>query len=269
MHAPAIRARTAFLAALLLAAPAAAQQEPKPIQDNSFLLEEAYNQESGVVQHINTLERANEGGAWGYALTQEWPLFGQKHQLSYSIPVLNAGGGAGTGIGDVTVDYRYQLVGDGDARLAVAPRLSVLLPTGDEKEGRGEGRGGAEIGLPVSFVLTPALVAHTNAAFAYLPEATTDAGPRGGTSVASLGQSLVWLAHPRLNVLVEAAWENVRVEDGDEDGESLFISPGLRAAFDVGRVQVVPGIAVPIGVGQSNGERSLFLYLSLEHAYRR
>jgi hypothetical protein len=268
MHAPALPTRIALFA-LLLAAPTAAQEAPKPIQDNSFLLEEAYNQESGVVQHINTLERADVDGAWGYALTQEWPLFGLRHQLSYSIPIFNAGGGVETGLGDVTVDYRYQLVGDGNARLAIAPRLSVLLATGDEREGRGEGRAGAEIGLPVSFVLSPTLVAHTNAAFAYLPEATTDAGQRGGTSVSSLGQSLVWLAHPAVNLLVEAAWENVQVEDGGEDSESLFISPGIRAAFDVGRVQVVPGIAVPIGVGQSNGERALFVYLSLEHAYRR
>lgn len=264
-----IHASAALSTALLLSVPAAAQEAPKPIQDNSFLLEEAYNQESGVVQHISTLDRADQGGAWGYALTQEWPLFGQKHQLSYAIPIVSAGGGAATGLGDITVDYRYQLVGNGNTRLAVAPRLSVILATGDETEGRGDGRAGAEIGLPVSFVLTPTLVAHTNAAFAFLPEATTDAGQRGATTVSSLGQSLVWLAHPRVNVLLEAAWESVQVEDAGDDGESLFISPGVRAAFDVGRVQVVPGIAVPIGVGQSNGERMLFLYFSLEHAYRR
>jgi hypothetical protein len=269
MHAPLVSTRLALFAALCLAAPAAAQEAAKPIQDNSFLLEEAYNQESGVVQHINTVERADEGGAWGYALTQEWPLLGQKHQLSYSIPLVNAGAGASTGVGDVSVDYRYQLMGDGNARLAIAPRVSVLLPTGDETAGRGEGRAGAEIGLPISLVLSPALVAHTNAAFAYLPEATTDIGQRGGTSVSSLGQSLVWLAHPSVNLLVEAAWESVHEEGAGDDGESLFISPGIRGAFNVGRVQVVPGIAVPIGVGQSSGERALFLYLSLEHAYRR
>ena len=266
MPLPIVRARASLLA-LLLAVPAVGQEVPKPIQDNSFLLEEAYNQESGVVQHISTLERPEEGGAWGYALTQEWPLFGQRHQLSYSIPIVRAEGGA-AGFGDVSVDYRYQLVGDGDARLAVAPRLSVLLATGDETEGRGEGRAGAEIGLPVSLVLSPVLVAHTNAAFAFLPEADTDAGQRGRTSVSSLGQSLVWLAHPAVNVLVEGVWERVRVEDG-EDSESLFVSPGVRAAFDVGRVQVVPGIALPIGVGESSGERMLFVYLSLEHSFRR
>ena len=31
-------------------------EEPKKIQDNSFLLEEAYNQEDGVVQHIQMFQ---------------------------------------------------------------------------------------------------------------------------------------------------------------------------------------------------------------------
>jgi hypothetical protein len=43
-----------LLAALLLAVTAAARaDEPRrPIQDNSFLVEEAYNQEPGVIQHV-------------------------------------------------------------------------------------------------------------------------------------------------------------------------------------------------------------------------
>jgi hypothetical protein len=44
------------------------------------------------------------------------------------------------------------------------------------------------------------------------------------------------------------------------------VSPGIRWAwnFPTG-LQVVPGIAVPIGVGPSRGDRALFLYLSFEH----
>jgi hypothetical protein len=258
-----------ILAALATASGLQAQQEaaPAPIQDNSFLLEEAYNQESGVVQHISTVERADAGGGWGYALTQEWPLFGVQHQLSYTIPLVHPGGGSSAGLGDVSVDYRYQLVGDASARLAVAPRLSLVLATGDEAAGRGGGRSGAEVGLPVSAVLSPALVAHTNVALALFPEGTTDVGESPETTVLGLGQSVVWLAHPRVNLLVETAWE--REDAAGVIVESLFVSPGVRAAFDVGGVQVVPGLAVPIGVGASSGERMLFLYLSLEHAFRR
>lgn len=253
--------RLAPLLALLATAPALGAQgadAAAPISDNSFLVEEAYNQEPGVVQHISTVERADDGGGWAYGFTQEWPLFGLKHQISYTIPLVHPGDGFSAGIGDVSVDYRYQLVGDASSRVAVAPRLSLLLPTGDRSSGRGGGRTGVEGALPVSAVLAPTLVAHSNASLAWFPEDVAQVG---------LAQSVVWLAHPRVNVLVEAAWER-----GDLLGdvtESLFVSPGVRAAFDAGRMQVVPGLAVPIGVGASNGERMLFLYLSLEHAYRR
>ena len=40
-----------FVGIMLMAAPLRAV-EPLPIQDNSFLIEEAYNQERGVVHHI-------------------------------------------------------------------------------------------------------------------------------------------------------------------------------------------------------------------------
>jgi hypothetical protein len=47
--------------------------EPEPISDNSFLIEEAYNQEPGVVQHINTFTRQRSGD-YAYTFTQEYPL---------------------------------------------------------------------------------------------------------------------------------------------------------------------------------------------------
>src|SRR4029078_4316463 len=80
------------------------------IADNSFLIEEAYNQEAGVVQHISTFSRPHGGGAWNYAFTQEWPLGGITKQLSYQLPMVTPAGGSGAGIGDVALNYRYQLV---------------------------------------------------------------------------------------------------------------------------------------------------------------
>ena len=72
------------------------------IQDNSFFIEEAYNQEEGVVQHINSFLRQHNGD-WVYTFTQEWPLFSQQHQLSYTIPVQRLGSAphGGTGLGDI------------------------------------------------------------------------------------------------------------------------------------------------------------------------
>ena len=265
--------RTLPLALLLLAAPRALAQsdEPAPIQDNSFLIEEAYNQERGVVQHINTFSRAFEGGGWAYAFTQEWPLFSPLHQLSFTVPLEDTFGG--TGIGDVAINYRYQLVGDGASPAAVSPRLSLLLPTGDEEQGRGAGGVGVQAALPVSLVLSDRLVSHTNAGVTWTPAARNELGDEAATAGVFVGQSLVWLAHPKANFLVEALWgrdEAVVGEDEVAEERSLYISPGVRFAIDFpSGLQVVPGIAVPIGVGPSDGERSVFLYLSLEHAFNR
>ena len=44
------------------------------IQDNSFLVEEAYNQEFGVVQHISSFTRFWDSKDWNYSFTQEWPV---------------------------------------------------------------------------------------------------------------------------------------------------------------------------------------------------
>ena len=86
--------------AVLAAAPSSAQTPPQAesqIQDNSFLIEEAYNQDPGVVQHIQTLSRATRGGDWLYTFTQEWPVPAITHQLSYTLPMAQVNGERGIG----------------------------------------------------------------------------------------------------------------------------------------------------------------------------
>src|SRR6266571_6660688 len=64
--------------------PATAKERELGIQDNSFLVEEAYNQEFGVVQHIQSFQRLWNREDWAYTFTQEWPVDASpKHQLSY------------------------------------------------------------------------------------------------------------------------------------------------------------------------------------------
>jgi hypothetical protein len=47
------------------------------------------------------------------------------------------------------------------------------------------------------------------------------------------------------------------------------VSPGIRWALDFKcGLEIVPGLAFPIGVGPSRGEHAVFLYLSLEHPFR-
>jgi hypothetical protein len=241
------------------------------IQDNSFLLEEAYNQESGVVQHISTFERL-DGGDWAYNFTQEWPLGGIRHQLSYTIPVENFEG-FGTGLGDVALNYRHQLAGNPEARTVAAARLSLLLPTGDEEEGRGAGAVGFQVNLPVTLVLSDKIVTHWNAGATATPSARSGLGDKATTTNFNLGASVIWLLRPSLNLLVETLWlsEESAIGDGvTSREESGVLSPGIRLAFDVaGDLQIVPGIAYTIGLTPDEAEDALFLYLSFEHPFKR
>ena len=252
----------------LLAPPFLVAAEAGPIQDNSFLIEEAYNQEPGVVQHIGTWSRAR-GGDLAYGFTQEWPAPGLAHQLSVTLPGLGTGGRQG--LGDAALNYRYQLVGSGEERWAVAPRFSLLLPTGDRRDGRGSGHAGFQVNLPVSALLSDRFAAHTNLGATHTPRARDAAGDEADLTSWSLGQSLVWLAAPRFNVLLELVYTGGREIAGPgrtRASDSFLVSPGVRWSWDFASgLQIVPGIAFPIGAGPSSGERSVLLYLSFEHPF--
>ena len=244
------------------------------IEDNSFLIEEAYNQEAGVVQHINTFLRETGTSNWVYAFTQEWPVLVQRHQLSYTIPVEHSGDqtGSRTGIGDVALNYRYQLLGIGGGP-AFAPRLSILLPTGASRRGFGAGGTTWQINLPVSVTLPASFVTHSNAGISVTPRArnTTDAIATARTY--SLGQSLIWLVRRDFNLMLEAVWTTAYEVAGSDQtvrATEFLVSPGIRGAINFrSKLQIVPGLAVPIGVGPSRGERSLFAYLSFEHPFAK
>jgi hypothetical protein len=259
----------ATLLAAGLLAPVAVVAAAGPIQDNSFLVEEAYNQEPGVIQHIGTFRR-DRGGGWDLSFTEEWPVRGQRHQASVTFAALRPEGG-GAGVGDLALNYRLQALGSGDARVAFSPRLSALLPTGEASRRRGAGGPGVQANLPLSVVLLAPLVTHVNLGATLTPSAWAGPGEEARQLGLFAGQGLVWIVHPRLNVMLEALYTrtDTALRAGDETEESLHLNPGLRGAIDVpGGLQIVPGVSVPLGVGPSKGERGVFLYLSLEHPFR-
>jgi hypothetical protein len=254
--------------------PAAVAGNPGSIQDNSFLVEEAYNQEPGVVQHISAFTRMWASQDWAYTFTQEWPVPGHaRHQLSYTVAITGPGAYPGAGFGDTLFNYRYQVVGNGEARFAFAPRLSLIVPTGDSRLGRGYGGLGVQTSLPLSIVLSNKIVTHWNVGTTIVPNARNAAGQRAATVAYNLGQSVVWLAKPRFNMLLETVWsgnEAVIAAGQTQRSHTLLISPGVRWAYNFKNgLQIVPGVAVPVGVGPSRGERGLIVYLSFEHPWRR
>ena len=264
----------AFVAQTLLAQATQTPPPAEPIRDNSFLIEEAYNQDAGVVQHIHTFSRPVSGAGWAFTFTQEWPVGSMRHQLSFTVPVFNAGpGGSGTGVGDAAVHYRYQMLGANGGRLAASPRVSLLLATGDAVRGTGAGGTGIQTMLPVSLAVSPWLVVHANAGLTHTPRAHDVSGDVAAATSYTAGGSAIWLASTTFNVLLESSWNRVAqvIAPGLTSSESqLVIAPGIRWAHNLpGDVQIVPGIAYVVGVGSSRGERSLFVYLSIEHPFQR
>ena len=250
-------------------------QGQKQIQDNSFLVEEAYNQEAGVVQHISTFSHFWNSRDWAYTFTQEWPAPNPRHQLSYTLIAMHAGAlpGTGAGFGDLALNYRYQVLGNGESRLAFAPRITLLVPIGDSVKGRGSATTGLQMNLPVSIVLNSRLATHWNVGSTFMPGARNADGYRADTLGYNVGQSIVFYAHPRLNFLVETVMAHFQSVVGlgqTEWARSLYISPGVRWAYNFKNgLQIVPGIAMPIGAGPSHGEKAALAYLSFEHPFRK
>ena len=127
--------------------------------------------------------------------------------------------------------------------------------------------------LPLSVVLTHHLVSHWNAGATAVPHARNAAGDRATALGYNLGQSFVWLTHSNFNILVETSFGSAQAVTGSNRtawNNYLLVSPGFRWAHNFASgLQIVPGIAVPIGVGPSAGEKGIFLYLSFEHPFRR
>src|SRR4029079_3765305 len=105
--------------------------------------------------------------------TQEWPAYGQAHQLSYTLPYSFAReeGTWENGIGDVLLNYRYQAYFDEKTLTAFAPRFSLILPTGDERKGFGNGTLGYQWNLPFSTTFGDRWFAHANAGLTFFPNA--------------------------------------------------------------------------------------------------
>lgn len=246
---------------------------PAAIEDNSFLIEEAYNQEAGVVQHISSaLYLGGPRKDFAYSFTQEWPLGGQTHQLSYTIPYLSLGGGA-SGIGDIVLNYRYQLLDAERDGVALAPRFSLLLATGDEGRGLGSGAFGVQCNLPFSQRVSATWVYHLNAGVTILPNAKGKS-PSGGVTHTlvsyAAGGSIIWLAAEKINFMFEAMATRAAAMDASGSVErttEVLLGPGIRAAIDVGSLQIVPGISAPVSISEGLAVGGIFAYLSFEHPF--
>lgn len=253
-----------------------AKRPAEAIQDNSFFVEEAYNQEAGVVQHIFTAFgsvnqfQGSDERALDLSFTQEWPIFGQTHQFSYTIPYsfVDTGDVTENGLGDIQLSYRLQLLSETENRPAIAPRLSVILPTGDAENGLGNETTGFQFNLPVSKVVGDRWTVHGNAGFTILP----DVQGQDLTNY-NLGASAIYAVTPTFNLMLEAVaeWEEEPGEfGGKEHTFSAILSPGFRYAVNFSNdSQLVIGLAAPIGLTGDAADYGVFFYCSFEHSFLR
>lgn len=226
-----------LFAAFLIALPLAAG-EPLPIEDMHFFPESGWNRTDGVWQYNAFVY----GRAHAHELTQEWASRNARHQLSFTVPVYAA---HSTGLGDTTVNYRRQLVGSSTSRVAVAPRVSLLLPT--RSAPFGARASGVQVNVPLSAAITSRLTLHSSAGATWY---------RGGAKEINLAQSVGVAVTDRLTLSLDGAWTRC-----DEADHLLIVRPGLQYAFDApGGLRLAPGIALPLGPDR----RQLLVFLSVE-----
>jgi hypothetical protein len=241
-----------------------------PIQDNSFLAEEAYNQEPGVVQHIQTFTRLWNTKTWAYSFTQEWPVPNHwRHQLSYTLVDARPDRELDSSFGDLLINYRYQLFGSGEAKVAISPRATLVVPSGSVRNASGYGGVGVQSVIPASVVLNRHFVSHYDLGGTWVPRARDAAHDVAASYGYNAAGGLIWLEHPRINGMFETSWNSshlVSRPGGTDVQNTLWLAPGARFAFNFkSGLQIVPGAAYVAGVGPSSRDRGVFLYLSFEH----
>jgi hypothetical protein len=240
----------------------------KAIQDNSFFMEEAYNQEPGVVQHIINMPAFFTAGSKEISLnfTQEWPIFSQTHQFSYTIPYTFTENQ--NGLEDIRLNYRLQALMEGERTPAFAPRFSLVTPAGDSSKDFGHDRLGYEINLPFSKIVSDRVTLHFNAGGSFFP----DVNDRDLWNY-NLGGSAIYAVTDNFNLMLEsvANWEqDVDPARNVDQTVVALVSPGARYAFNLPNdLQIVLGAAAPIGLTSDSPDWGLFFYLSFEHPFMR
>lgn len=247
------------------------QKYSEAIEDNSFFIEEAFNQEENVIQHIFTGNYFRDTKNMAYSFTQEWPFLSQSHQLSFTASYFNIKESNSNGFGDLLINYRYQLF-NSDDWAAFSPRFSVIIPTGDENKGLGTGVWGVQLNMPFSKRISEYFFAHANFGTTILPNVKfmNSMGNEDKSTLISYytGFSVIFLAHKNFNLMLEYVYNYS--QGFDAKGEKQYtsqgiLSPGARYAIDIKELQIVPGLAIPTTFINNEQKTDLFFYLSFEH----
>ena len=180
-----------------------------------------------------------------------------------------------SGVGDILLNYRYQLLYEGDSKPAVAPRFSLILPTGNRKKGTGNNVVGYQLNLPVSKKISDTVALHVNVGATFLPHVKAPVDINGNSAKKSLtsaniGGSAIYALFPRFHLMLgvgRSTPTRVLAIPASVNARScrrcrrVF---GRRSSIE-DKLQIVTGAAMPIGLNRKTDNLGAFLYLSIEH----
>jgi hypothetical protein len=236
------------------------------IDDNSFILEEAYNQRPGEFQFIQIYRSYKSGKEYRFISEGEMPLGSEKHQFSYQFAREN---GADEGsVGDTTLNYRIQSLNEPD--LLMAHRFGLILPTGSVDKESSYGVTGLRYVQANTFILNDYWDNHWNLGINHYPEAKVKFSDKRRTlNEYGIGSSLIYHWKDNLNLLLEATYETL--EELNLNSKKKFrniftLLPGVRTAIDLSwkETQIVPGLGFPVRFEDEDIDHGLFVYLSIE-----
>ena len=250
-----VQVARALLLILAAAAPVMAQARPFEILDNSFLVEEAFNQPVGIFQNIFNV-RVGEEGDWEATFTQEWPVITQAHQFSFTLPYASLGGKSG--VGDVLINYRLQALLENASRPAFSPRVSLILPSGSSSKGLGSGSPGWQVNLPFSKQFGDTYL-HWNAGFTHTADLLTPHAAVSG----------ILRVRPMLNLMLASVIEWEELAEGFARETIFTLSPGFRGGRNVGDTQTIVGLAMPVAFAGGTTDVGVFGYFSYELPFSR
>ena len=142
-----------------------------------------------------------------------------------------------SGVGDVAVVGRLFLVADQGARPAIDLTARVELPTGDEIRGLGMGKASTEIGLELTKLIGPSLIALTSASY-------TVTSVAGDVQVQNPWEYSVGVgAYPIRSVLLSLSYEQWRsVIPGVPTGRDVLAGATIAA----GRLRILASAQFPL-----------------------
>jgi hypothetical protein len=256
------------LASLFLALPLCAFAA---IEDNSFLLEEAFNQEWGVYQFIQTYTTQNVARGYEYTFENEIPITDKTQQFSYEFAVARQDAKSHGAISDVTLNYRLQPYNkDG---VLLADRFGLIIPTGDVDKNAGNGVYGFEFMQAATILINEDFATHFNFGFTVLPNAkSAGTNERRSITTVTAGTSFIYLWKDSVNFLLEGLLQSGQsvLPDGTRSADTMLtINPGMRFAIDLEwhDTQIVPGISFPTELLNSPTEHGVLVYLSIEPTF--